>query len=606
MFGCNQLRCGRCGQSVQSAIDTVKHCRRYHCACQSRDEYSYLEIGADAGDVREFRTQWRCDGHPRLPLPTELDGIAVPAGGPPEAFDAIVHRALTSPPFLATGFRGTSFWVQRLFHLLVDRPEQAMVSQAVASELSSTDPKVVRAASDVFREVPWAPGAEQLAVVAERDRDRLRATPDPASQTGDSLHERLLEVLEPRLAMVHSGTSTDPFAIEVAQRALLAGEAGTGMIYVVADVDPIWLCDHAADIVRAKPDEIEYVLYALKDLPAQDRDRAVVALQALGKPADKAVRAWIKENPALAPAKSAPAQSAPAQSAPAQSAPAQSAPAQSAPAQSAPAQSAPAQSAPVKSTRAQSAPATSAATAPGGLAPHAIDGATLTEQTDFAALVREVLLDRGEIGMTNGEDRPQRRLERVLAQLAGSPYEERLSRGIAACLTAPEPEAQSQALIFFQNHPTAPGSERIIELVTTELARFRGIADPVHPGVDLAWQLLYALAIQVSRGDRRAAELARAAALRPGDAAPVVAQLVTAVPDWVLAHAEQIVRGTPSAGSTLLIQLQNSGRDLAQLAEQVARLSRGDTDFESDIADGIDDPALRQRILGAFRAAPTS
>jgi hypothetical protein len=303
-FGCNQLRCRACGQSVQSTVDATKRARHYRCACQSRDEANYLVLGADAGEIHEFVTEWQCGGHPRLTLPTQLDGVAIPSGGPSAIFESIVRQTLTSPPFLAPGFRGTSFWVQRLFRLLVDQPEQALVSQAVAIALSSVDPGTVRAATDVFREVPWASGAEQLAVVADRDAARLRATPDPSSQTGDSLYERLLEILQPRLAVVRNGVPVDQPALDLAHRALIAGEADTGMIYRMAAADPTWLCDHAADIVRAKPDEARFVLDALKDRPAPQRNRAVLAVLALGDPAAQAVRAWIKQHPTLDPARS--------------------------------------------------------------------------------------------------------------------------------------------------------------------------------------------------------------------------------------------------------------------------------------------------------------
>jgi hypothetical protein len=285
---------------VQSTVDEARRCRTYRCACQSRDEYGYHLLGADQGDLHEFVTAWHCDGHPRLQLPTELDGVAIPAVGP---FASIVGQALAAPPFTAPGFRTQAFWVLRLFRLLVDQPQQPIVSQAVAAQLSSADPPVAAAAMDFFYEVPFAPGAEQIAAVADRDRDRLRATPDPASTAGGSLHVRLLETLGPQLAAVPGGAPVDPLALDLAHRALVAGEAGTTMLYHVAVTDPRWFCDHAADIARANPDELEHVLEALKDCPAAERAVAVRAVAALSKAADKAVRAWLKDNPALDPSR---------------------------------------------------------------------------------------------------------------------------------------------------------------------------------------------------------------------------------------------------------------------------------------------------------------
>src|SRR5262245_60504295 len=108
---------------VRSRVMPEKHCRHYECKCQSRDEYGFHLLGSDAGQDREFVTAWHCNGHPPLPLPlpTELDGVALSAVAP---FASIVRHALASPPFVAPGFRGTSFWVRRLYRLLPAAAQQ--------------------------------------------------------------------------------------------------------------------------------------------------------------------------------------------------------------------------------------------------------------------------------------------------------------------------------------------------------------------------------------------------------------------------------------------------------------------------------------------------
>jgi hypothetical protein len=299
MFGCNQLRCAACGQPVRAAVDPALHCRRYSCACQSRDEYGYHQIGADSGTLHEFVTAWQCAGHPRLALPAVLDGVALPAGGP---FEPIVERTLAAPPFVAPGFTTASFWVQRLFRLLVDAPEQPQVSRAVAAQLAGSDPRTAVAAMEFLHELPWADGAEHIATVAERDRARLRATRDPTSPIGEMLYDRMLETLEPRLAVRGpGGKPVDGEAIRVARGAALAGECSNLMLYHLAAADPAWFADHAADIARAKPKSLEFVLEALKSLPAADGARAAQAIGAIGKAADKVVRRWLADNPSPAP-----------------------------------------------------------------------------------------------------------------------------------------------------------------------------------------------------------------------------------------------------------------------------------------------------------------
>lgn len=295
-FGCNQLRCGHCGEAVSSELHDAF--RRYACACASRDEYDVHMMGADAGHIHEFTAAWDCAGHPLLPLPIVLDGVELSAVAP---FAAIVRQALADPPFTAPGFRTRSFWVQRLFRLLPTAAQQIVVGQAVSTQLSSDDPQVARAAMDFFIDLPWAPGAAEVAVVAKRDRERLAAIPDPLSQTQGTLYRRITEAVEAGLIIRDdAGAVVDPAALELARQALVTSEAATGMIFRVASSDPAWFCDHAADIVRAKPKRLDFVMEALKTLPRDGQLRAVHDLRAISKATDKAVRGFIEDNPELA------------------------------------------------------------------------------------------------------------------------------------------------------------------------------------------------------------------------------------------------------------------------------------------------------------------
>jgi len=228
-----------------------------------------------------------------------------------------------------------------------------------------------------------------------------------------------------------------------------------------------------------------------------------------------------------------------------------------------------------------------------------LDGVVLTEHTDFAALVHDILRGGGGVGSRPGDDQPLAWIVRALAELSGSPCADRLTRGVAAALTAPEPAVRGQALVFFQSHPCVAGGDRVNELVAGDRRLFRDVADPIHPGTDLEWQLLDALAARVALGDKRAAELARREVVQPGKAVPIIARLVAADPDWVVAHAEDIVRSTPAAGATILIQLQHRDLDLVAIARRIAAWCQGDDRFELDVSRLIDDAAVRDQILAA-------
>ncbi|MBO3744865.1 hypothetical protein J5X84_02205 [Streptosporangiaceae bacterium NEAU-GS5] len=247
------------------------------------------------------------------------------------------------------------------------------------------------------------------------------------------------------------------------------------------------------------------------------------------------------------------------------------------------------------------------------MTPRIIDGVTLSDQTDFGLLARDVLRGAGGMGALRSDNQPLDWILRAYRELAGSPYADRLSEGVAACLTASEPEVRAQALIFFQSNPRAAGRERVRDLVAGDRSLFRGVLDPVHPGTDLDWQLLAALAAQLGAqleaqleaGDARTLDLARREVLKPGRAAPLIAALTGVDADWVRAHAEDIVRGTPAAGATLLIQLQ-AATDVLPLARRITRLCHGDPRFELDVGRFIDDIATREQLLDLFRDSTPS
>jgi hypothetical protein len=236
-------------------------------------------------------------------------------------------------------------------------------------------------------------------------------------------------------------------------------------------------------------------------------------------------------------------------------------------------------------------------------APVRVDSVTFDDTTDFDAFVHDVLRGGGGVGSARGDSAPLDWIFRAYEQLRGTPYADRLSRGVAACLDAAEPDVQTQALVFFQSQPAAAGGERIDDMVAGDRARFAGVADPMHSSVDLEWQLLVTLGARLRSGGARTLDLARTEALRPGKAHPFIGALTAVAPEWVVDHAEDIVRGTPAAGIPILVKLQGLKRDLAAVGRRIAPLCHGDPQFESYVNRLIDDPGTRQILLAAFHSA---
>lgn len=231
-----------------------------------------------------------------------------------------------------------------------------------------------------------------------------------------------------------------------------------------------------------------------------------------------------------------------------------------------------------------------------------VDNITFDDATDFDRFVHDVLIGEGGVSSNRGDSAPLDWIFRAYEQLGSSPFASRLSKGVAACLKASEPEVRAQALVFFQSQPRAAGAERIDELVATDRSGFAGVPDPLHPGVDLEWQLLTALGNRLAAGLPKSVALGRSEALVPGKAPPFIGALTAVSPDWVIDHAEDIVRASPTAGISILIKLQGQGHDLAKLGRRIAPLCRSDARFESYVNRFIDDPATRKALLDAFGA----
>jgi hypothetical protein len=224
---------------------------------------------------------------------------------------------------------------------------------------------------------------------------------------------------------------------------------------------------------------------------------------------------------------------------------------------------------------------------------------TFSETTDYVDLAHAALRDWG-LGYAPWDASPLSAVDRVLAMLRDTPWADRLTEGIAACLTAPEPIVRSDALVFFQSSPRAAGGERIVDLVAGDRALFVDIPDPNHPGVTLEHELIVALGARLELGEARALELARAEVMRPGKALPIIGALTGVDAGWVVPRAEQIVRRNPQAGLPMLLRLDRQGHAITQLGRRLAPLGRSDPGFESGLTRFLDDVAVRDAILDSF------
>jgi hypothetical protein len=206
--GCNQLVCLLCRERVRwQTHDTTR--RRYDCGCYISYESDFHPIWTLPGDVPSL-TRWRCDGHPELTLPAELDGVRL--SGATE-WVRLARDAMLDPPFVPPGLDLPAIWLTRLDALSADESLQHLLAAAIAQLLDSAEPALAAGASQFFLRTPVA---MQL----------LLFTDGPAS-TGESL------ILARRLSL--GGVEPEHFRT------------------LFQDHDISWLLANAANLVRALP-----------------------------------------------------------------------------------------------------------------------------------------------------------------------------------------------------------------------------------------------------------------------------------------------------------------------------------------------------------------
>lgn len=233
-------------------------------------------------------------------------------------------------------------------------------------------------------------------------------------------------------------------------------------------------------------------------------------------------------------------------------------------------------------------------------APLRIDASTtLDDETDFAELVRRRL--SGHATFSRDDVTPLEPFERFYRAAEQSPYAAPITRAVGDCLTDTDPLVRGMAALFFQRFPTVDGAERVEETLRQARALYAGVPRPWDPSSDLERELLRALAARVREGVASARAAAYVEVLMPGNALPIVGALAERDPTWVATHAEEIVKGTPTAGTALLNALQHTAVDVGDVGVRVAATaSSHDPTFAERISQWIEDVDARKRILNAI------
>jgi hypothetical protein len=140
--------------------------RLYMCRCSR-----WLEIGEHAVDEpdRDYFTDpdlpWRCEGHPPITLPHELDGERIESRA---QLRAVVDRAFRGefPPHVRAADRRAG-WIIRL-HAKLLPAEASVVVAAAVSALDDADPRARERAIEFLHYVPDAEALAHLFELVQR------------------------------------------------------------------------------------------------------------------------------------------------------------------------------------------------------------------------------------------------------------------------------------------------------------------------------------------------------------------------------------------------------------------------------------------------------
>lgn len=230
-----------------------------------------------------------------------------------------------------------------------------------------------------------------------------------------------------------------------------------------------------------------------------------------------------------------------------------------------------------------------------------VDGIRLTDDLDFTIFARDAL--RGGAGLPGrpSDMSPLEAIDRLYSKLRGTAFADRLSEGIAENISSSDPEVRKWAVIFMENHPMAKGHEKLLERAAQAQAQPRRSGDQGKGAPSEEWSVMRSVGAQVSAGDEHARQIARAEALRPGKAQPVIASLTANDTQWVLDHLADIVIGSPDAVAPIFFQLFMKGHDYRKAAERLAYTVGVDVErVKNEIATKIPHPGLRSILLAAL------
>jgi hypothetical protein len=232
---------------------------------------------------------WRCDGHPPITRPHELDGARIDTRA---QLRALVDRGFhgEGPPRTREADRTYARWLVRLHAKLLPAEASIVVAAAVAA-LEAPDPRARGLALEFFDFVPDDDARTRLLELVQH-RPELFVGLLYNNNPDVTMEDKSWRVIGP---LVGKPVAAQTLARSAAQ----AGRANRGMLNALAEHDSAWLIAHLEHIAHAAPGRAVDLEDCLMHLPQHlkgpaNRVRIRAALRVEEEPLD-ALRAACKD-----------------------------------------------------------------------------------------------------------------------------------------------------------------------------------------------------------------------------------------------------------------------------------------------------------------------
>jgi hypothetical protein len=291
VVGCSRVRCDRCGALVRNAPglafktrddvaapqlaalyasadltssallhQTRPEWRLYLCKCARWLETSHHGCAEPDPDDGDPDMPWRCEGHPLISLPHDLDGVVVASK---DELRELAVRGFhdVAPPRVRPADKVRGEWLARLY-VRLSPGDAEVVAAVVLASVEDPAPRTRALALRVLYHLPLDQGRARLLALMDGDRSLFAGVADEVTtiSVDKTLEHTIWRILAPLVG-------SEGRARDLARAEALAGTASVAIYDVLARHDSGWVTSHGVELARAASDRIQELFDSFAQFP---------------------------------------------------------------------------------------------------------------------------------------------------------------------------------------------------------------------------------------------------------------------------------------------------------------------------------------------------